>query len=323
MTAIKERDAERAEPLPGPSSPTRRRLELHRLLARRASRRGPRRPAGAATVITAWALGTLSVLTLWVLFFALVLSSLQEAHGQHDLYAKFREQLSKQTAPLGGVIRPGSPVALISAPKLGLKDVVVAEGTDSGDLEKGPGHRRDTVLPGQKGASVIYGRATLFGGPFGSIANAHPGDEITVTTGQGRFRFVVQDVRHVGDPFPLPAPTDGGALTLVTSEGASIGNLWRPQHPLYVDAVLVSKAKPAPTGHLSAVPKSEQAMHGDVGSLMPLVLWIPLLLILILATVWAALRWGAWQAWLVGAPLVAAGLWGISETAVQLLPNLT
>jgi len=41
-----------------------------------------------------------------------------------------------------------------------------------------------------------------------------------------------------------------------------------------------------------------------------------------LAIAWAFERWGRWQTWLVGAPLVLAALWGVSETAVQLLPNL-
>ena len=34
-------------------------------------------------------------------------------------------------------------------PAIGLHDVVIVEGTDSGDLRDGPGHRRDTPLPGQ------------------------------------------------------------------------------------------------------------------------------------------------------------------------------
>jgi sortase A len=38
--------------------------------------------------------------------------------------------------------------------------------------------------------------------------------------------------------------------------------------------------------------------------------------------VWAWLRWGRWQTWLVGLPLCLAVLWGISENALLLLPNL-
>ena len=35
------------------------------------------------------------------------------------------------------------------------------EGTSSGTLMSGPGHRRDTPFPGQAGVSVIVGRPVL------------------------------------------------------------------------------------------------------------------------------------------------------------------
>ena len=48
----------------------------------------------------------------------------------------------------------------------------------------------------------------------------------------------------------------------------------------------------------------ETAMQGDPTSLVPLMLWLQLLLILLVAASWAAVRWGGVQVWLVGAPLV-------------------
>jgi sortase A len=38
--------------------------------------------------------------------------------------------------------------------------------------------------------------------------------------------------------------------------------------------------------------------------------------------VWSRVRWGRWQTWLLGGPLLLAALWGVSTTAIQLLPNL-
>lgn len=273
-------------------------------------------------VVASWSLTALCLLALWVAFYALELSGFQEAHAQHNAYAAFREQLSRQTAPLGGVVNPGSPVALLDSSALGIRNLVVTEGTSSGDLERGPGHRRDTLLPGQVGVSVVYGRSRLFGGPFGHMARARVGDVITATTGQGRFTFRVEGVRHVGHRFPAALPNDGSRLTLVTSEGASARNLWQPDQPLYVDAALVGKALPSPGGSASSVPKAEQSMQSDPGSLLQLVLWLPLLALVASAATWAATRWGAWQAWVTGFPLVLGVLWGASETAVQLLPNL-
>ncbi|MEO6701595.1 MAG: sortase [Jatrophihabitantaceae bacterium] len=280
---------------------------------------------GPARLIASWALAALSILALWFVFFATVLSSLQQAHNQHNAYALFREeltQLSPRIAPLGGQIKPDSPVALIDAPQLGLKDVVIIEGTAAGDLTRGPGHRRDTPLPGQAGVSIIMGRAHLFGGPFGRLAQVSQGSLITVTTGQGEAKYQVMDVRHAGDPFP-PTLGDGqGQLTLVSSAGGSWLNGWLPSKPLYLDAKLQGQAFPAPDGRLGTVPKAETTMKGDVSALFGLVLWLPLLLLASIAVVWLQDRWGRWHTWLVGAPVILAALWGVSETAVQLLPNV-
>lgn len=312
------------EPPPTPTrrrsaAPTRPRAAALRVSLQRRVHAGP--PTALSTVV-AWATAVLSLLAVWTAFFALVLSGLQEGHEQHNAYTLLRERLSKQTAPLGGAIRPGAPVALLDAPALGLKQVVVVEGTASSDLFRGPGHRRDTPLPGQAGVSLVYGRATLFGGPFGDLAGAAKGAQIRVTTGQGEFTYVVDSVRRVGDPYPQPLQPGAGRLTLVTASGASASNLWQPTDPLYVDATLQGKAQPAPAGRPAAVPQAEKAMRGDIGALFPLVLWIPLLLLAGVLTVWAAERWGRWQAWLAGAPVILAVLWGTSETAVRLLPNL-
>ena len=282
-------------------------------------------PPTVTSMIITWVLATLSVALLWFVFYATVLSSLQFAHHQHDAYALFREELttlSPRTAPLGGRIAPDAPVALIDSPALGLKNLVVIEGTASGDLTRGPGHKRSTPLPGQAGTSMIYGRSNLFSGVFGDVAKAQPGDVIKVTTGQGPAVYRVEDVRHKGDPFPISLQDGQGRLTLVTAQGGRWSNGWRPTEPVYVDARLQTATFATPPGRVSVVPRSEETMKGDFGALFSLVLWIPLLLMVFLAIAWAFERWGRWQTWLVGAPLVLAALWGVSETAVQLLPNL-
>ena len=282
----------------------------------------PQQPLGTQRVALTWALFALSVTAAWLVLFALVLSGLQESHAQAKAYGQLRQGLSQQTAPLGGVIPPKTPVALLNARPLGLRDLVVVEGTASGDLEHGPGHRRDTVLPGQAGVAVVYGRARLFGGPFGQVTRARKGDVVTVLTGQGTFSYVVDRVRHVGDPLPLPAAPGGSRLTLVTSGGASASRLWTGDQPVYVDATLKGKPAPGSTLPVGLVPRSEQAMQGDASSLFVLVLWLPVLMLISALVVWATTRWGAVQSWLVGGPLLLAALWGASESAVELLPNL-
>jgi hypothetical protein len=52
------------------------------------------------------------------------------------------------------------------------------------------------------------------------------------------------------------------------------------------------------------------------------VLWLQALLLAAVAAAWATARWGGPQTWLAGSPVVLAALWGASESAAQLLPNL-
>jgi sortase A len=282
------------------------------------------RPRSTTTVVVGWVAAVIAVVAGWFVAYALAISSLQAGHDQAVLYSQFREELSglSRQAPLGGDIAAGAPVALMTMPSIGLQNEVVVEGTAAGDLESGPGHSRSSVLPGQAGISVIYGRATLFGGPFGGIADAQPGQTITMRTGQGESDYVVEDVRRAGDPFPGPLAAGAGQLTLVSAEGSGWRSGWAPDHVVYVDAALKSKSFPVPPGRVAVVPTSERALQGDPSALYTLILWLPLLAAAGAAVVWAQQRWGRWQAWLVGVPIVLACLWGVSETAVRLMPNL-
>jgi sortase A len=267
----------------------------------------------------------LSALAIFLVVFALGFSSLQEQRSQHQLYASFRGLLAPAStiAPrIGGVISPGSPVAVLNAPAAGLHNTMVVEGTSSSDLLKGPGHQRDSPLPGQVGQSIIMGKSVTAGAPFGHITHLAAGDPITVTTGQSTFRFMVADVRRAGDP--LPAVPDGGSLlTLVTSAGS--GN-WlsdlAPSHVVYVDAKLQGTPAPTPARRPVAVPVAELPGHNNPGAWPFVVLWLQGLIVSGVGSVWAWLRWGRWQTWLVGAPVILAVLWGLAQESMQLLPNL-
>jgi sortase A len=263
-----------------------------------------------------------SLLAAWALAYTLGLSALQENRSQTELYASMRESLADPQSEPVGAIAPGTPVVLLQAARAGIHDLVVVEGTASGDLQAGPGHRRDTVLPGQPGVSVLLGRSAAFGGPFGQIAALRPGDLVTATTAQGTFTYRVDRVRHAGDPLPVPLTGSAGRLTLVTSVASGWRSGWAPSGTVYVDATLQGTPVSVPPGRPASVPAAEQPMAGDSGALMPLVLWLQGLVLVALATVWAKNRWGTWQTWLVGGPLLLAALWGASSAAVQLLPNL-
>jgi sortase A len=272
-------------------------------------------PTGRGIAIGA--LIILGALAVWLAFYALVLSGFEASRAQTIKYSQIREQLGLMTAPLGGAIQPGTPVAIISAPGIGVQDLVVSEGTSSGDLMSGAGHRRDTVLPGQSGVSVIYARGTMFGAYFSDLASAKVGSDISVTTGQGEFVYRISGVRVAGDPLPSPLSPGAGRLTLVSSTGGLA-----PSGVIYVDAALSGEAQPSVIGRPSSVPKAETAMQGDPSALFSLAVRLPLLIAALVFSLWLRTRWGAWQTWIVCVPLVMASLWLVSEAVVQLMPNL-
>ncbi len=74
---------------------------------------------------------------------------------------------------------------------------MVVEGTDAGDLRKGPGHYPGTPLPGQRGTVAIAGHRTTYGAPFRKIDKVRPGDEIVVVMPYGRFTYRVERTRIV------------------------------------------------------------------------------------------------------------------------------
>ena len=284
----------------------------------------PRPPAPGALVIAMASIMVFSVVTMFFGVFAFGLSGLQEQRSQHVLYAEFRGELdpSSPTAPpIGGLIEPGSPVAVLNAPVAGIRRTVVVEGTSSGDLLAGPGHLRDSPLPGQAGESILMGKGVTAGAPFAGITRLHRGDVITVTTAQGTFTFVVEGQRVAGTRL-RNLPKSGAALTLVTSTGSGLVGQLASSHLVYVDAALKGKAVGAPAGRPILVPPSEIQGHGDPSAWPFVVFWIQALLVGLVGAVWLWMRWGRWQTWLVAVPVLFAILWGLSTEILRLLPNV-
>ena len=290
---------------PGPRTVTRTRPEL-----------------SAGVAVTKAVLTLFSLLMLWLVLYAVVFSGLQEERAQHGLYAALRAQLASETAPVGGLIKPGAPLALLDAPDIGLHDEVVVEGTSSATLQKGPGHLANTVLPGQAGVSAIFGKSVTFGGPFASIPKLQMGNPITVTTVQGVAHYVVTDVRRGGDPLPAPLSPAQGRLTLVAVVGPGWRSGWAPTGLVYVAANLQGTGQTGPPGRPTQVSAAQQAMGSSSSALYSLALWLEAMAIVAVGVTWARSRWGGWQVWLAGAPLVLATVWIVTETATRLLPNL-
>ena len=258
----------------------------------------------------------------WVVAQMLYLGGVAQDREQDALYAQFRGELAAATAPIGPVTAVGAPVATLSIPHIGVEQVVV-EGTASGDLLSGPGHLRNTVLPGQLGTSAVFGRASTYGAPFARIGELVRGDRIDVTTAQGATRFTVLGVRRAGDPLPQPRPESAARLVLVSgdSSGSRLPSL-SPGGVVYVDAE-ADEAFDTPAGLPRVVPDSEQVMGTESGAVLPLLtLCLALLLALTFGVIAARQRFGAALVWVVATPVVIAVAWVTTDVVMRLLPNL-
>lgn len=271
------------------------------------------------------ALIVLSALLLALALNVMVVGHVRHLVAQQQLDDTFRAQLEEGIAPVtegdyNDVLLPdGAPVGIIEIPSLGIREVIV-EGTDSEATQAGPGHRRDTSLPGQAGVSVIMGRAAAYGGPFGRIQELGPGDEFTITTGQGVHEFEVIGLRYAGDPSPPRLQPGESRVVLATARGIP----FMPSGIARVDAELVSETQPAGIRETryATLPESHSELSGDTSMVWALVFALQFLVVIEVAAVWAYRNVGPRRTWIVFVPLtLLAALWVTGEV-VRLLPNL-
>lgn len=114
----------------------------------------------------------------------------------------------------------GSALSRLEVPAIGIDDIIVA-GIGVSDLKKGPGHFPDTPLPGQLGNAAIAGHRTTYGAPFFDIDQLEAGDEIIVTTLDGRYVYQVSG-QQIVEPseYEVVATSDPerASLTLVSCD---------------------------------------------------------------------------------------------------------
>jgi LPXTG-site transpeptidase (sortase) family protein len=276
------------------------------------ARRDPARSDTATIVSHGFTM--FSVLVAAMLLFLFVLSGFAEARSQVGLRRRFAVSIANLQAPIGGAIANGVPVAQIDVDAIGLHRIVV-QGTTSSALRAGPGHLRQSPLPGQEGNSVIFGRRTAYGGAFTRISSLERGDRIAITTGAGRFTYLVDGVERF-DADDGSALVDAGSnqLTLVTSDPSFLAS-----RRLVVTATLrgnpvAASADPTP------VTRAELGLAGETDAVLPLVLWLEVLLIAAIGATWLWRRWTRWSAYVVSVPVALAVTWLVFENITKLLP---
>lgn len=88
-------------------------------------------------------------------------------------------------------VKPGDAIGSIQIPKIGV-DFDVVQGTDTANLEQGPGHYPSTAFPGLGQTVAIAGHRTTYLAPFRNINELRPGDRIILTMPYAKFTYVVQ-----------------------------------------------------------------------------------------------------------------------------------
>ena len=112
-------------------------------------------------------------------------------------------------------VTPGDAVGQLQIPSLG-NTYNIIQGTDTGNLEEGPGHYPSTAFPGMGQTVAIAGHRTTYLAPFRFINQLRPGDRISITMRYGKFTYVVQYLRIV-KPTDVAVIDDVGYERLVLS----------------------------------------------------------------------------------------------------------
>jgi sortase A len=293
------------------------------------------RPCDRALRSAGLAVTLLALVILGFVGYLYVLSGVQEARAQTTLYARLRGELSQAVAPTGPVIpghqaspaslaaSPGDPVALLAIPAIGVSSMVVVEGTSPENLTLGPGHLRDTPLPGQAGVSVIFGRRATFGAPFGGLPRLKKGDLITTTTSQGEARYQVTAVADSSKPVPFSQIPN--QLLLVTADSRIAPAHYIEAEATFLGVIAAGSAQATPfpeSGYLPQVSAPEAALGRDFFALIPALAWAIALAATALLGSFLAVRWARWPAWIVAVPVLAAIIWNLYQNLSALLPNL-
>jgi sortase A len=144
---------------------------------------------GIACLVVASGLAGYIGWTLWG-------TGLATQRAQDRIATTFPDRIDTRTPDQAPTKPPplGSAYAEILIPSISLRMFVV-EGVDALDLEMGPGHYPTTADPWDDSGRVgIAGHRTTYLHPFGNLDELKEGDEITLRTEFGTFRYVVNDV---------------------------------------------------------------------------------------------------------------------------------
>jgi sortase A len=266
---------------------------------------------------------TIGVLILLFVAYQLWGTGISEARDQSRLKSQFKTQsTTPTTAPAPGRPLPATPVgeavAIIDIPKINV-DKAVVEGVGVPDLKKGPGHYPQTPMPGHKGNAAIAGHRTTYGHPFYDLDALKPGDDIFISTRDGKFQYKVDHSMNV-DPHDVAVlgPTPDDILTLTTCTPR-----FSAAQRLIVVSKLVGPALESPPPATTGTPtlaSEKPGLSGQQTAKAPAIEWGVLAALAFFGTWYLARRWQRWPAYLIGTPVFLFILYFFFENIARLLP---
>lgn len=87
---------------------------------------------------------------------------------------------------------------MLEIPQINLEQYVVT-GTSTEALTYGPGYYTNTSTPGNRGNVGIAGHRTTYGAPFSDLDKLQTGDEIMLTVGAYKYKYIIDEILIV-DP---------------------------------------------------------------------------------------------------------------------------
>lgn len=107
---------------------------------------------------------------------------------------KFTEKISEVSDSVTEEIKLGDEVALIDIESINLSSVIVS-GINKEQIRYYVGHFENTPMPGKNGNFSIAGhRSTIYNQVFNNIDKLSIGDEIVVTSTNGKFTYEVSEI---------------------------------------------------------------------------------------------------------------------------------
>ena len=134
-------------------------------------------------------------------------------HSQQKLETEWERQAASVSTPGRAPISPDQMLTRVIVPKINL-DAIVVEGASRKDLSDGPGHMKQTAMPGEVGNAVITGHRDTF---FRHIYELVKGDQIQIRRNGRVFTYQVTGKRIVmPEDLSVIKPTADPQLTLIT-----------------------------------------------------------------------------------------------------------